>query len=94
MRSGGDTLVKEGSVLAFLLDRIDLERLMFRAGTVFAPKLRLSRREESASISNTLYPALPAFEHEEASFEEDAEEESIPKQSFWERLFGREKKEN
>lgn len=93
VRSGGDTLVKEGGVVSFLLDRIDLERLMFRAGTVFAPKLRLSRREESASISNTLYPALPEFEHEDVGFEEDAEEESTPKEGFWSRLFGRGRKE-
>ncbi len=89
VRSSGDTLVKEGGVIAFLLDRINLERLMFRAGAVFAPKLRLSRREEGASISNTLYPALTEGDEEESPFFDAEESEEVPREGLLEKLFAR-----
>ncbi len=90
IRSAGDGLIDEGGIMAFLLERINLEQIMFRMGAVFAPKLRLTlpREKESAAISNTLFPVIEGGEEpEEISFLPD--EFTAPTGTFLQRLFKR-----
>ena len=75
---------EEGGVLAFLLERIDLERILFRAQTVFSPTLRLGAAHTCChTLSNTAF-SLPDGVGEVAppSFDTKEEEVDAPPRFF------------
>lgn len=95
LRSAKDGLIDAGGILAFLLEKIKFEQIIFRMNAVFSPELRLSspREKEDDAISNTLFPLIDGGEEEIITFLPLEDAESTAPKGFFRKLFIASRKE-